>query len=350
MNLGTSTTPTRSRGRSGRRRTAALAALTAASLILTGCTHGDGKDKDKGSNSSSASGSSSDKAGEITLKTSWGDASYPKNPKRVIATGTAVDNLLALGIKPSAIITLPSEKPSPWLKDKLKGVKVITAKSDTELPAEAIASDKPDLIVGDYWRITEQNYNLLKNIAPTLGATGTHGADIGWASQLTQLGKLFGKEEDAKKVIAEDHKRFEETKKDIPGLAGKTGVVVQFLGDSKQFGVVADPKEPGNSFLYDLGMTVPDSVLNLPNNKSGRALVSGENIKALNADFMAVYSQSGTDAEMRQTPGYSDLTQVRKDSTKIGDAMFVQGLNVPSSLSREWLLKELRPQLKNAAK
>ncbi|MCF6780018.1 hypothetical protein L3H35_10325, partial [Corynebacterium sp. MC-21] len=83
---------------------------------------------------------------------------------------------------------------------------------------------------------------------------------------------------------------------------------------------------------------------------TGRAMVASENISALNADFMAIYAQSGSDEEMRQIPGYIDLTQVKKKATKVGDSALVQGLNVPSSLSREWLLKELRPELENAAK
>lgn len=333
-----------------RKYTFGLAVLTSASLLLVGCTSDSSDASNRESQTSQSSSSEATQSGEITLKNSWGEASYPVKPERVVATGTAVDNLLALGIKPTAIIHTPTDKERPWQKEKLEGVEIIDATNDGELPVEKIAAIHPDFIVGDYWRITEQSYGVLKDIAPTLGATGTQGGEIGWASQLKQLGKLYGKEAKAKEIVDADHKRFEEMKKAIPDLKGKTGIVAQFVGDSHQFGVVTDPKEPGNAFFYDLGMSVPESVQKLPSNSSGRAMVASENISALNADVMAIYAQSGSDEEMRQIPGYTDLTQVKKKATKVGDSALVQGLNVPSSLSREWLLKELRPELENAAK
>ena len=198
-----------------RKYTFGLAVLTSASLLLVGCTSDSSDASNRESQTSQSSSSEATQSGEITLKNSWGEASYPVKPERVVATGTAVDNLLALGIKPTAIIHTPTDKERPWQKEKLEGVEIIDATNDGELPVEKIAAIHPDFIVGDYWRITEQSYGVLKDIAPTLGATGTQGGEIGWASQLKQLGKLYGKEAKAKEIVDADHKRFEEMKKAI---------------------------------------------------------------------------------------------------------------------------------------
>lgn len=52
---------------------------------------------------------------------------------------------------------------------------------------------------------------------------------------------------------------------------------------------------------------------------------------------------------MHALPGFDQLRQVAGKHTVFTDFSTVQGLNIPSSLSRAWVLDSIRPQLKQLA-
>lgn len=313
----------------------AVAFMAAAGLLLTGCSS---TDEAAGGEEKAAAG------GTVSITHAWGTDEFPVEPETVVASGVGVDNLLALGITPDVVVETPSDKASPWREEQLKDAERIDVPDFRSVPLEKIAAAKPDLIVGDFWRITQESYGALKEIAPTLGGIGDKGEALGWKPQLEALGKIYGKEDAVKKILEDDAARFAAVKEELPGLEGKTGVIAQYA-PQRGMGVVVDPEEPGNSTLYDLGMKVPDSFASLPQ-RSGRSIISPENISVMDADFMAIYATAGGPDEIRAIPGFEDLRQVKNDTTIFGDAALVQGLNNPSSLSREWVLEQIRPTLK----
>lgn len=317
-----------------------IAAAICAGLVLSGCSSKDSTDE---------AATTSEVAEDVTIEHARGTDTYPVNPQNVVAVGTAVDNLLELGIKPAAVVQHRIDKNSPWREAKLDGVKVIDQTDFKTLPQEQIAAIEPDFIVGDYWTISEANYKELSAIAPTLGGISDKGEGIGWESQLEALGKIFNKESEAKKAIEEDQKRFSDVKEKLPNLSGKTGVVSQFAQGS--FGAVADPEDPGASFIYDLGMKFPDKLTDgsVPAN-NGRVTLSPENVSYLAADFMVIYNRDGSIEEVENIPGYKDLPQVKADATLAGDSAVVAGLNNPTSLSRAWVLDKTMPTLEKVGK
>ena len=317
-----------------------IAAAICAGLVLSGCSSKDSTDE---------AATTSEVAEDVTIEHARGTDTYPVNPQNVVAVGTAVDNLLELGIKPAAVVQHRIDKNSPWREEKLDGVKVIDQTDFKTLPQEQIAAIEPDFIVGDYWTISEANYKELSAIAPTLGGISDKGEGIGWESQLEALGKIFNKESEAKKAIEEDQKRFSDAKEKLPNLSGKTGVVSQFAQGS--FGAVADPEDPGASFIYDLGMKFPDKLTDgsVPAN-NGRVTLSPENVSYLAADFMVIYNLDGSIEEVENIPGYKDLPQVKADATLAGDSAVVAGLNNPTSLSRAWVLDKTMPTLEKVGK
>ncbi|MCZ9309104.1 ABC transporter substrate-binding protein [Corynebacterium uberis] len=325
------------------RRVIAAAALSSIA-VLSACSQGTPETQQTTSSAPAAN----QHGDHVSITHAWGTDEYPTHPATVVASGTAVDNLLELGITPTAVVVSTMDKNNPWLIDKLDGVHIIETADYGSLPVEKIAAEKPDLIVGDFWHITQDNYNALKDIAPTLGGIGTTGEQSGWKPQLTALGTIYGKEDQAAAVLAADEKRFGDAAADMPGLRGKTAVLTQFI-KGQGIGVIADEKEPGNSFFYDLGMTIPEKVATLPNVQMGRAMISPEQVSLLDADFMVIFPASGTEAEMHALPGFDQLRQVAGKHTVFTDFSTVQGLNIPSSLSRAWVLDSIRPQLKQLA-
>ncbi|PRQ10962.1 ABC transporter substrate-binding protein [Corynebacterium sp. 13CS0277] len=328
-----------------------LATAVVASLTLTACSKAEDAATDAaaaGSSVAAAAQSATNDAGEVTIEHARGTDTYKKNPSRVVAIGPAIDNLLELGITPAAVVVTPKDVNSPWRDGRLDGVTIINQTDFKSVPKEEIAAVDPDFIVGDFWSISPDNYTTLSAIAPTLGGIGTSGEEIGWKPQIKALGTIFDKEAEADKVIAADKERFEEMKKKLPGLKDKTGVVSQYARGS--FGAVADPSEPGASFIYDLGMTFPQALTDgsVPI-ENGRVTLSPENVGLLAADFMVIYNRGGDMAEVEATPGYDALPQVTSGATNSGNEAVVAGLNVPTSLSRAWVLEQVTPQLEKAA-
>ncbi|ERS53863.1 MULTISPECIES: hypothetical protein [unclassified Corynebacterium] len=120
---------------------------------------------------------------------------------------------------------------------------------------------------------------------------------------------------------------------------------------TRSFGAVADPEDPGASFIYDLGMKFPEKLTDgtVPVDK-GRVTLSPENVSYLAADFMVIYNRTGSIEEVENTPGYKDLPQVKSGATLAGDEAVVAGLNNPTSLSRAWVLDKTMPTLEKVGK
>ncbi|MBV7294644.1 ABC transporter substrate-binding protein [Corynebacterium sp. TAE3-ERU12] len=284
----------------------------------------------------------------VTVTHAWGTDEYPYKPKKVVAIGTGVDNLLALGITPEAIVVRPDDESAVWKKDELKDVKKIESADVTAVPVEEIAELKPDLIVGDSYRVSQPIYEMMSPVAPVLGGIGTDGEGLGWKPQLVALGRIFGEEKKAQKIIEEDEQRFEELKQRLPGLAGKTALIAQHRGG--QFYVIADPQNPSNDFFSQLGMELPELFASgeIPATL-GRAAVSPENVEDLKANLLVLYAADGMDA-VRKVPGYDELPEVEKGTAMEHNEPVSAALNVPSPLNRKWALEQLTPLLEKVAK
>lgn len=283
----------------------------------------------------------------------FGTVDYPYKPERVVAIGqVAVDNLLSLGIIPTMIVGMPREKNIPWQTAIMgNNVKFVTDSNFMDPNPEAIAAAKPDLIVGDVWRIIDTSYEKLSKVAPTIGPASYEPEQIGWKEQLRNLGKIFGKEQRAEQVIANDKALFAQARQQMPGLKGKTGIASQYIGKAASFGVIAQPMIPGNAFFIDLGMTIPPAIVNAPNQVVGRATISQENIAWLNADFGLFGPRDATVQDIRNVPGFNELKEVRTGAYYITPKPYLlQAINQPSALSRAYALKTLRPQLEIAAR
>ena len=321
-------------------RTSLTAVVVAAGLVITGCSSDEDNSDTSGTSASADSGAD---ASAITISHVYGEDAYPTNPEAVVAIGTAVDNLLALGITPDAIVERPDDKDAAWKNDQLEDVERIPL-SDQNVPLEEIAALEPDLVVGDLYRIPEEAYDALKGVSPVLPGIGQT-AD--WEPQLKALGQIYGKEDEAQQVIDDDEQAFADVREELPGLEGKTALTVQDRGG--QFGVIADPDNIANSFYSRLGMTLPeaftDGSLKID---GGRVMISYERVDDLAADFMGMYATEGMD-KIRAIAGYDKFPQVESGAVVEDDKSVMAALNIPSSLSNAWLLNTIKDQLKTAA-
>ena len=114
-----------------------------------------------------------------TIEHRYGSTEIKEVPQRVVSLGyTDQDALLALGITPVSVkywdsMTPDGQAAGNWSNDKIEGDTPRIDK-DTEVNAEAIAKDKPDLIVAVYSDIDENTYKKLSDIAPVVVQKGEY--------------------------------------------------------------------------------------------------------------------------------------------------------------------------------
>ena len=133
------------------------AVLSAVVLVLAGC-------------SSAAPEAAAPEA--VTVQHQFGSTTVPPNPQRVVSAGyTEHDTLLALGVTPVAVTDWYGDQPHatwPWARDELGSATptVLTAKDGADF--EAIAAQRPDLIVATNAGLDQAQYDRLAVIAPTV--------------------------------------------------------------------------------------------------------------------------------------------------------------------------------------
>ncbi|OKH94067.1 ABC transporter substrate-binding protein [Streptomyces uncialis] len=172
-----------------RKTVVATGAVLSAGLLLSAC--GESGSSDKGASK-----------GKVTVTTAKGDVEVPKEPARVVALdSTSFATLKAFGVKPVAVPKglLPDEGFEDWKNDSA----IKDAGIHHEPKLEAVNASEPDLIIGGY-RFAEHHDKLAK-ITTTIDVAPSDEAEGGYVNSLKAqtetLGKIFGKEDEAKKIV-----------------------------------------------------------------------------------------------------------------------------------------------------
>ncbi len=192
-----------------------------------------------------------------TVTHKFGDVTIDTQPERVVTLGSREHELLySLGIAPVAIPESWQGYPhgtGPWAEQARLAV---GAEPETfplgELNIELIASYEPDLIVGTYAGLTEDQYAQLSQIAPTIAQSGDfpeYGMPL--AEELALIGAAVGKSAQAASVIADIDAAFASVREAHPEWEGKTGIVAFYYDGNPG---VYHSSDNRNQFLANLGL------------------------------------------------------------------------------------------------
>jgi iron complex transport system substrate-binding protein len=324
----------------------ALLPLLALLLLVPACA-GSGAEAPPTDEAAGGASEAADDAFPVTIAHRFGETTVEAEPQRVVSVGfNDHDTLLALGVTPVAAREWYGEHPSatwPWAQDELDGAEVEVLPS-AELDFEQIAALDPDLIVGIFSGMTEQDHEVLSDIAPTIASPAEH-PDYGtpWREVTRIYGRALGRADRAEAVIAEVDAQIAEARAAHPELEGAEGVVAFYSGGDLGVYTSSDLR---SRLLEDLGLTVPAEIDEVAGDGAFFAPVSLERGELLDRDVVVWVTATEEEiAEVRDLEVLDTLAigqegrQVFTDFTTNGAFSFSSPLSIP------FLLDQLVPQL-----
>jgi len=339
------------------RNIAIVAVLAVAALTLAACSSSD-DDAAAATSPASPATSVSESAGAtaafpVTVTDMYGDVRIESEPQRVVTLGSREHELLySLGVAPVAVPESwqgYANGTGPWAEQaRLDAGAEPETFATGELNYEVIASFEPDLIVGTYAGLTEDQYAALSAIAPTLAQTADFPAyGMPLDEELHLIAQAVGKTAEADAVMADIDAQFAATREEHPDFEGKTGIVAFFYDGAPG---VYHSTDNRNQFLANLGLTVDG--LDEYVNEQFFIPVSAEKLDLM-SDFDAVLWQAATTPETKDAietlPLFPGLEVTKNGGniwitdTVLEGAFFA---NSPSSI--QYSLDALVPQLEAA--
>ena len=159
----------------------------------------------------------------VTVDTAFGDVTVEEEPVRVVALGWSdAETALALGVQPvgaSDWLGFGGEGVGPWAEGRYDEAPEII--ETLEPSYEAIAALEPDLILDTRSAATQERYDLLSEIAPTIGQPeGVGPYQTTWQQQLELVGAALGKDDEAAALQDEVDQAFTDAAAANPGFEG----------------------------------------------------------------------------------------------------------------------------------
>ncbi|MTE11491.1 ABC transporter substrate-binding protein [Nocardia aurantiaca] len=323
----------------GSRTTAARVALAAVVAVLTFGLVACGSTSDD----STAGG------GEpVTITHALGRTTVNGTPARIVALGNQwLDTAQALGVTPVGYIdniAVLSKGAAPWEPVALSRS---TALQTTGNLAEQVAALNPDLILADPFIADAKTYGDLSKVAPTLPGLSKE-AVTPWTDLVRTLGQVLHKTDAADKLIADLNGRIDGIGQRNPGLKNKT-FISSWLAGPSQLMVLTDPKDGSSRLFTQLGMTIPQHLVD-QGGSGGRLALSPERLDELDSDLLLAGYSPGMDEKYRGLPGFKELRSVEKNSAVFLTVQEISAINQPTPLALPYLLDKIEPALVNAAR
>jgi iron complex transport system substrate-binding protein len=323
-------------------------------LVLAGCGDDD---------SAAPSAPREPRAGEagafpVVVEHEHGSTEVTEAPERVVTVGYSdQDYVLALGVRPVAVTDWYGEKEFAtweWAQDELGDAKPVVLNQGTftgtaDYQYEQIAGLRPDLIIGLYTDMNEQQYGLLSQIAPTIAPSGDY-PEFGmpWQESTRMVGAALGRPARAEELIADVDDLFAEARSSHPAFGGVEIVVGEQFDAGKSF--VRSATDPRTVFMTSLGFVLPADIAALAGDKDG-ADVSDEQMELLDRGLLVwnVGHDPTLRAQIEAKPLYPTLDVVKAGHSIFIDDPLVSGaLTWATVLSLPYAIAELVPVLADA--
>lgn len=249
--------------------------------------------------------------GTKVVSTIMGDVEVPADPKKVIVNWYLGD-VVTLGIEPVAIYGWIQE--SMPFYDLLKDVPSIE-----NWDKEEILSYEPDLII----TYNQEDFDKFSKIAPVVVAPESVMTS---AERIEFLGKVTGRETEAKAAIEDFETKLEEAKELLKSdeFMNKNFSILQDWG-SNSYGIYYETGSRGGTLLYDyLQLNLPENLKKLiEDTGEGRGALSYEVAADYFGDYVLWFLLDENESEYSQTEIWKSIPAVKAGNI----------IEVPASLS-----------------
>jgi iron complex transport system substrate-binding protein len=325
--------------RVGRRHLFRAAGVGVAGVVLAACGRPD----------DGATAPTADGVFPVTVEGIEGPTTVDAPPQRVVTVGTYrdIDAALALGVVPVAAARLPPMIPggiTPWARERIGNAPMPELFPTTGgMPFERIAALAPDLIVATDYSGLANDYSTLSGIAPTLSSASGYNKDT-WQVTTNRVGQALGRAKAATDVIARVEAAIAAARQRNPGFAGRTFTIGPVTPDGVVYTINSE-NDASARFLSDLGLKLSPSVLGLPPDRlPGRAVVSPELLRTLDADVMVLsYSSAASRAKVEAEPLFQQIPAVRRGAYVPVETTTAVSIAFPSALSIPYGLQKTIP-------
>ncbi|RFU84028.1 iron-siderophore ABC transporter substrate-binding protein [Streptomyces triticagri] len=338
--------------RPGRRALAAAASAAVLTLVLGACGSGD-----DGASGGSGSGKKGDGAFPVSIKSALGTAEITEEPQRVVTLGQgSTETAIALGHTPVGMEEYPwgSDKTGymPWIHEavKKKGDKLPKQfKGGEELDIEAITELEPDVILAPWSGITQKQYDILKDIAPTV-AYPDKAWSTNWDQQMDIIAKALGQPEDSKKLKDKIQKQLSAAAESRPEYKDHTFSYIYTTGPGT-LGVFRS-EEQRVEMVSELGLK-SDPVVDTFKETEGTdsSLIGLENGNKLkNSDLIfTFYSDAKSREQIEGQKLYKAIPAIKKGAVVAGDENpFVTASSMINPLTVPWSIERYLPMIDKA--
>lgn len=342
------------------RQLAALPLLACSLLTLALAACGDGGDDPAAAAATASTSAASTSTFPVTVEHALGTTEIPEEPQRVVTWGWgSTDAAIALGVVP---VAMPHQAYGgdeqgvlPWIRERLEagGTAIPEILPDTqEAPIEAIAAAEPDLILAVYSGITEEEYALLSEIAPTVAYPDQPWATP-WRDTIEIVGEALGRPDGAAALLADIDAEVAAAAAAHPELEGRS---VAMVWNTPETFYVYKPADARVAFTLDLGLVSAPSVEALAGAAGAGDTfyyeLSHERIGELDSDILVSYADTQEEADaFRASPAAQTMDQVTEGRVaEVIGTEFIAAVSPPTALSLTWGLDEYVEVLAAAAR
>lgn len=256
----------------------------------------------------------------IAVKDAYGTVQVPAASTKIVVLDIgALDNLLALGIKPvGAPSILNPGDPFPEYLSAADGIQNIGSVNEPNL--ETIDSIKPDLIIGNK-DTHDQIHDKLTQIAPTVFVESL---GVTWKDNLLVHAQAVNKPEEGKKLLEDYNQKIAELKGKLDKLPSKPQVSL-FRPREDKIQIYSNHTFSG-TILADAGLERPA----VQQFDSFSKDVTEEQIADLDADVMFWFSRDNSFYEkLRKNPLWGTLNAVKANNIhRVNWETWMSGLGI----------------------
>lgn len=264
----------------------------------------------------------------VKIEHAYGTTMIEEQPERVVTLfDSNSDAVLALGVAPVGVSkvgygNVEENGLLPWTNaafEKL-GVTPNVFDDTEETDYEAVNAAEPDLVLIPNSGVTEEEYERLSQIAPTVPYAKIAYATT-WEEEAEVTAKALGKEAEGAELIENTKALIAEKLAEHPELEGKTAAFCYIDPSNLSMVYIYMPLDPRAAFLEELGMKVPESITSMAGDGDFSVDLSAENIDLLNdVDVIVCYGDDSLLGELQANELMSTVPAIANGAVAtIGD-------------------------------